>query len=116
MNNTSAVDDDIVKYVGSNHGLTGEQLVSALVRPGGPTTDTESECVQACYELQRLRNEMEESLQQAAESDAYKLIDDGGYVFWVDMYDNFGAYIHAGDGDTYYVSLQQLDEFLIVEA
>lgn len=116
MNNSSAVNDDIVKYVGSKHGLTNEQLASALVRSGGPTTKTESDCVQACYELQRLRNDMESQLEQAADSDAYKLIDDGGYVFWVDIYDGFGAYIHAGDSDTYYVSLQQLEDFLIVEA
>lgn len=116
MENDSAVDNDIVSHVSKQNDISEAELIDVLTRAGGPTTESEQQSASSCYELQQLRNSYGEQLKKAAETDELQLLDSDGCVFWVDTYDGFGAYIHAGDGDSYYLSLSQLAEFTVVEA
>lgn len=105
----TAVDEDIISRVASGSSVSEEALVEGLTVEGGPSGAVAS-AVSKCYELQSIRNDLEPEIQDAATSDTFHLVDSDGYVFWVDNYDGFGAYIHAGDGDTYYVSLSKLQQ------
>lgn len=106
----TSVDGDIVSRVAADVDVKEERLFKGLTAEGGPSDET-VEAVAQCYELQSLRNNVEPDIKEAAKSGSIYLVDSDGYVFWVDQYDGFGAYIHAGDGDTYYVSLSQLQGF-----
>lgn len=112
----TSVDSDIIARVASEATVSESDILEGLTTEGGPS-ESVVDAVSKCYELQSLRNAVEPKIQEAAKSDTYNLVDSDGYVFWVDNYDGFGAYIHAGDGDTYYVSLSQLQQdFSFMEA
>lgn len=55
---------------------------------------------------------------KAASKGKLKLIDDDGFVFWIDVYDskNKTAYIHRDEGDSHLVSWDQLRNYEFVQA
>lgn len=55
---------------------------------------------------------------KAASKGELKLIDEDGYVFWIDVYDpeDETAYIHRDEGDNHLVSWEQLKNYEFVQA
>ena len=58
----------------------------------------------------------EEKMERAS-NEQLKLRDDDGFIYWVDNYDESGAYIHSDEGDTHRMSNEQLkSSFEFVDA